>query len=67
MKLSQKWFHHPTPVSWVGTPFFTPPPSDVAPKPSLNSHSTQATRTSEKPANIIASTFTAHFFGTIEA
>src|SRR5580704_3795213 len=46
---------------------WTPPPIDVSPKPSLYSHRNQATSTSENPANIIASTFTAHFLGTRDA
>ena len=54
---------------WVTTPptTLTPPPMEVAPKPILYSHSTQATSTRENPANIMASTLTAHFLGTIDA
>ena len=40
---------------------------EVEPKPSLYPHSTQATSTREKPANIMANTLTAHFLGTIDA
>ena len=66
-KFSKRCFIHPTPESWVCMPFRTPPPIEVAPKPILYDQSTQATRTSENPANIIARTFTAHFFCTVEA
>jgi hypothetical protein len=52
---------------WVHKPLWTPPPREVEPKPSLYDQSTQATSTSEKPANIIANTLTAHFLGTIDA
>ncbi len=53
----------------VTTPLtrWTPPPMDVSPKPSLYSHRNQATITRENPANIMARTFTAHFFGTSDA
>ena len=34
-KLSKKCLKNPTPLSWVCTPFFTPSPSEVAPKPIL--------------------------------
>ena len=72
MKFSKKCWNVPVVPAfwvWVTTPCttFTPPPSDVEPKPSWNSQRNQATSTSENPANIIAKTFTAHFFGTIDA
>jgi hypothetical protein len=54
-------------LCWVWTPFLTPPPNELAPKPILYSQRNQATITSEKPANIMARTLTAHFFGTIDA
>ena len=66
-KFSKKCLTHPTPESWVWAPFLTPPPIEVAPKPILYSHNTQAMSTRENPANIMASTFTAHFFWTIDA
>ena len=62
-----KWVHPPTPVSWVGTPFFTPPPKELGPNPILYAHRYQASNTSENPANIMPSTLTAHFFGTMDA
>src|ERR1700734_2013238 len=65
-KFSKKCFTQPTPVNWVGIPLGTPPPIEVEPNPSLKVQSTQPTRTSEKPANIMANTLTAHFFGTID-
>ncbi len=49
---------------WTGT---APWPRDVEPKASWYSQTNHPTSTSEKPANIIAKMFTAHFFGTIEA
>ncbi len=71
MKLSKKCFQVPVPVSWVWTtaPWITltPPPRDVEPNANWYSQTNHPTRTSEKPANIIARTFTAHFFGTIDA
>src|SRR5665213_3598565 len=66
-KFSKKCLKKPTPVSWVGRPLRTPPPIEVEPNPSLKVHSTKQTSTSENPANIMAKTFTAHFFGTIDA
>ena len=71
-KFSKKWVKVPVNPAfwvWVTTPFTrcTPPPMDVSPKPSLYSQRNHATSTNEKPANIMANTLTAHFFGTIEA
>src|SRR5580658_1792232 len=34
-KFSKRCLTHPTLESWVGTPFLTPPPTEVAPKPIL--------------------------------
>ena len=34
-KLSMKCVQPPTPLSWVCTPFFTPPPNELAPNPIL--------------------------------
>ena len=48
-------------------PSLTPPPIESAPKPNLYSKTNQQIITSENPANIMANTLTAHFFGTIDA
>ena len=71
-RFSKKCFHVPVGFTadvgcWVHKPSWTPPPREVAPKPSLYPHSTHATSTREKPANIMANTLTAHFLGTIDA
>ena len=72
MKLSKKCCHVPVvPLICVcvTTPWttLTPPPSEVEPNASWYSQTNHPTSTSENPTNIIASTFTAHFFGTRDA
>ena len=72
MKFSKKCCNVPVVPAFcvcVTTPptRWTPPPIEVSPKPSLYPHRNQATSTSENPANIMASTFTAHFLGTRDA